>query len=157
TYVDIGGDVNATSSGGKATGIESVAYGTYDNTVTVGGSVNVSGKANAYGVIASGGDIYVGVTGDVTVASASRTAGGVVAVGDNSVHIGGNVSVTAAAAAYGVEVGGADGYAYVGGNVSAISTVTGNARGVYGNATGDVGIHVGGDVYAKAANGAAFG
>ena len=155
--VDIGGDVTVTSAQGVAVGVESVVPGTYDNTVMIGGNVYAKGRAGAYGVVAEGGDIYVGITGDVTVIATAGNAIGVYTFGDNSVHIGGNASALASGNAIAVQVGGADGYAYVGGNVTAVSTGTGNAEGFYGNATGDVGAHIVGNVYAKAVSGTAFG
>ena len=156
--VDIDGDVRAVSPNGRAVGVESVAaYG--NNTVTIGGNVYVKGATAAYGVMAEGGNIDVEITGDVTAIATAGAAVGVESVGDNTVHIGGNVSVTAAGNAFGVAVGGIDGYAYVGGNVTAISTTSGGTKtdGFYGNATGDIGAHIVGSVYAKGVDGITIG
>ncbi|HWE45059.1 MAG TPA: hypothetical protein VG407_03440, partial [Caulobacteraceae bacterium] len=155
--VDVFGNVKATATNGSAVGIESIEFGAYDNTVTVDGSVYAKGGSGAYGVIAEGGNIYVGIAGDVTAIAAAGNAIGVFSYGDNTVHIGGDVSITASGNAIGVKLGGADGDGYVGGNISVTSTGAGNAEGMYGNATGDVTEHVGGNVYAKAASGLAVG
>ena len=101
----------------------------------------------------------VTVDGNVTASSYHGAATGVVVnnpTGYGLIHVGGDATAYSHdGAAIGVRMI-ADSNIYIGGNATAVS-ILGNATAVYGNSSGYIDVHVGGDVTAIANNGTALG
>ncbi|HWE48045.1 MAG TPA: hypothetical protein VG407_18655, partial [Caulobacteraceae bacterium] len=155
----IGGNVTALSYNGYAVGVESVAGSLYTNAVTVDGSVYARGSTGAVGIAAEGGEVDVHVDGDVSAYAISGNATGVLAVGDDSVYVGGNASAFSFGGVATAIYGNASGnmYVHVGQNVSAES-IYNSAYGIKIVAQDSyVGIYVGGNVTAEAGFGDATG
>ena len=182
-YVYVHGNVTAFSSDGIAAGFYAESLGNVS--AHIDGSVFAQTGANqAAGVGSSGvnSNIYVG--GDVEARSTRQAFGAIVedtesttldiqgnvlavgnllAVGmyakgpDVSIDVGGNVKAYSDTGAGGIHFTGA-GYAYVGGSIVAVAGSGGDgAVGFAGTATGDIGLHVGQDVYAKTDVGTTIG
>ena len=115
----------------------------------MGGNVLAVGYNDATGIYAEGGYVQVVVDQNVTAVATYGNAIGVKVVGDSSITIGGNATAVSVFGDATAVYGNSTGYmgVHVGGNVYA--GALGNATGVYVYAGGNSSVYVGGDVYAK--------